>query len=147
MKVFEPAYVIESDGSKTISCYRVTINNALQFDFVVSLLTAGLSFCQISRVVRENRQRLGCASKTGCISDGNVCAVGLQILSDLMSRSWAFAVASDVSTDAFGQSQLDVRVRFPGVEAGGDVPSFILLAIPCSTSSTPVSTVSMQHVS
>jgi hypothetical protein len=35
MKVFEPSYVIESDGSKTISCYRVTINNAL-FDYVVS---------------------------------------------------------------------------------------------------------------
>jgi hypothetical protein len=54
MKVFEPAYVIESDGSKTISCYRVTISNALQFDYVASLLAAGLSFRQISRVVREN---------------------------------------------------------------------------------------------
>jgi hypothetical protein len=29
MKVFEPAYVVASDGSKTISCYRVTINNSL----------------------------------------------------------------------------------------------------------------------
>jgi hypothetical protein len=135
MKVFEPAYVIESDGSKSISCYRVTINNALQFDCVVSLLAAGLSFRQISRVVRENRERLGCASKTGCVSDAEtssfsriVCAVGLQILSDLISRIWAFAVASDVSTDAFGHSHLDKRVRFPGVEVGDDVLLFHFLA-------------------
>jgi hypothetical protein len=47
-----------------------------------------------------------------------------------MSRSWAFAVASDVSTDVFGHSHLDVRVRFPGVEFGDDVLSFHLLAIP-----------------
>jgi hypothetical protein len=134
--VFEPEYVIENDGSKTMSCYRVTINNALQFDYVVSLLAAGLTFRQISRVVRENRERLGCASKAGCVSDGEassfsgiVCAVGLQILSDLISRSRAFAVSSEVSIDAFGQSHLDVRLRFPGVEVGDDLLSFHLLAI------------------
>jgi hypothetical protein len=134
--VFEPEYVIETDGSKTMSCYRVTINNALQFEYVVSLLAASLTFRQISRVLRENRERLGCASKTGCVTDGEassfsriVCAVGLQILSDLISRSWAFAVSSDVSIDAFGQSHLDVRLRFPGVEVGDDLLSFHLLAI------------------
>jgi hypothetical protein len=48
----------------------------------------------------------------------------------LMSRSWAFAVASDASTDASGHSHLDVRVRFRGVEVGDDdVLSFHLLAI------------------
>jgi hypothetical protein len=47
-----------------------------------------------------------------------------------MSRSWAFAVASEVSTDVFGHSHLDVRVRFPGVEVGDDVLSFHLPAIP-----------------
>jgi hypothetical protein len=36
MKVLEPVYIIESDGSKTVSCYRVTINNAPQFEYVVS---------------------------------------------------------------------------------------------------------------
>jgi hypothetical protein len=137
MKAFEPAYVIERHGSKTISCFRVTINNALLFDYFVSLLAAGLSLRQISRVLRANRERLGCASKIGYVSDGGassfsriVCAVGLQILSDLMSRSWAFAVGRDVSTDAFGHSHLDVRVPFPGVEFGDDVLSFHLLAIP-----------------
>jgi hypothetical protein len=137
LAAFKPEYVNAEDGTKIMSCYKVTISNPLQFDYVVSLLAAGLSFRQVSRVVLENRDRLGCASKTGCLSDGEAscfsriaCAVGLQILSDLMKKSWAFAVASDVSTDDFGNSHLDVRVRFPGIQVGDDLLSFHLLAIP-----------------
>lgn len=137
MEAFKPEYEVTEDGSKVVACYKVTVPNPLQFDYVVSLLAAGLSFRQISRVVLENRDRLGCASKTGCLSDGEascysriVCAVGLQILSDLMKKSWAFAVASDVCTDDFGNSHLDVRVRFPGLDTGDDLLSFHLLAIP-----------------
>ena len=88
-------------------------------------------------MIQENRDRLGCASKTGCISDGEVscfarivCAVGLQIIADIMSRTWAFAVGSDVATDDFGHSHLDVRVRFPGIDAGDDLLLFHLLPIP-----------------
>jgi hypothetical protein len=47
-----------------------------------------------------------------------------------MERNWAFAVASDVSTDSFGNSHLDVRPRFPAVEIGVDILSYHLLAIP-----------------
>lgn len=137
MDVSEPQYVIEDDGSKVVSCYNVTIVNPLQFDYVVSLLAAGLLFRQISRVILENHDRLGCASKTHCLSDGEascfsriVFAVGLQIIADVMSKSWAFAVASDVSTNDFGNSYLDVRIRFPGLEVGDDLLLFHLLAIP-----------------
>lgn len=137
MEVFTPQLVAADDGSQIVSCYTVSIPNILQFDYVISLLGAGLSFRQISRVVRENRDRLGCASKTGCISDGEVscfarivCAIGLQIISEIMSRSWAFAVGSDVATNDFGHSHLDVRVRFPGIDAADDLLSFHLLAIP-----------------
>jgi hypothetical protein len=137
MRVFTPQQVTADDGSQIISCYSVSIPNILQFDYVVSLLAAGLSFRQIARVVRENRDRLGCASKTGCLSDGEVsclarivCAIGLQIISDIMTRAWAFAVGSDVATDDFGHSHLDVRIRFPGVDAADDLLSFHLLAIP-----------------
>ena len=88
-------------------------------------------------MIQENRNRPRCASKTGCISDGEgacfariVCAVGLQIIADIMLRTWAFAVGSDVATDDFGHYDLDVRVRFPGIDAGDDLLSFHLLAIP-----------------
>ena len=60
MRVFTPQQVTADDGSQIISCYSVSIPNILQFDYVVSLLAAGLSFRQIARVVRENRDRLGC---------------------------------------------------------------------------------------
>jgi hypothetical protein len=42
MNIFEPEFVIESNGSKTISCYRVTINNSLQFDYAASQFSVGL---------------------------------------------------------------------------------------------------------
>jgi hypothetical protein len=44
MNIFEPEFVIESNGSKTSSCYRVTINNSLHFDYADSLLSVGLYF-------------------------------------------------------------------------------------------------------
>ena len=75
--------------------------------------------------------------KTGCVSEGEascfsriVCAVGLQVLADVIGQAWAFAVSSDVSTDDFGSSHLDVRVLFPGVDNGDDLISFHLLVIP-----------------
>ena len=91
-------------------------------------------------MIQENRNRLRCASKTGCISDGEgacfariVCAVGLQIIADIMLRTWAFAVGSDVATDDFGHYDLDVRVRFPGIDAGDDLLSFHLPAMTLSS--------------
>ena len=137
MQVFSPHLVTADDGSEIVSCYTVVIANVLQFDYVVALLGAGMSFRMISRVVKENRDRLGCASKTGCVSEGEVscfarivCAIGLQIIADIMSSTWAFAIGSDVATDDFGHSHLDVRVRFPGINVEDDLLSFHLLAIP-----------------
>lgn len=40
-----------------------------------------------------------------------------------MSTSCIFAVESDVSTGDFGQSHLDVRIRFPGLYVGSRVNS------------------------
>ena len=62
MRVFQPIYVndeektdSDDDASKAVSCYQVTLSNPLQFNYVVSLLAARLSFRQISQVVPENR--------------------------------------------------------------------------------------------
>ena len=60
----------DDDASKVVSCYQVTLSNLLQFNYVVSLLASGLSFRQISQVVLENYNQLGCAVKTGCVSEG-----------------------------------------------------------------------------
>jgi hypothetical protein len=47
-----------------------------------------------------------------------------------MSRTWAFAIESDVATDDFGRSHLNVCVCFPGIDVGHDLLSFHMLAIP-----------------
>ena len=115
--MFVPQYVIAGDGAKVLSCYLVMINNLLQYDYIGALLSAGLSFCQISRVVQENRDRLGAASKLGGVSEGYAsnflrvtCNLSLQMIADLMSHSWAFLLATDVSTDGFVSSHLNVRI-------------------------------------
>ena len=93
------------------------IQNLLQFNYVVSLLSAILSFRQISRVGQENYDRLGVAINMACVSDGDVSnflritwALGLQLIAYLMSRTWSFLVATDVSTDDLEKSHLDVRI-------------------------------------
>ena len=47
-----------------------------------------------------------------------------------MKVSWTFVVVTDVSTNDFGNSHLDVRVGFLGIEIGNKLLSFHLLAIP-----------------
>ena len=137
MNMFVTQYVVADDGTKVVYCYLVTIHNPLQYNYIVALLSDGLSFRQISRVVQENRDRLGSASKLGGVSEGDAskflrvtCNLGLQMISELMSLSWAFSVENDVSTDGFGSSHLDVRIQRPGRDVADDIFSFYLLAVP-----------------
>ena len=58
------------------------------------------------------------------------CTLNLQMISDLMSHSWAFSVATDMSMDGFGISHLDVRIQMPGRDVANDLLSFHLLAVP-----------------
>jgi hypothetical protein len=138
MKAFVPNFNLRDNGSKQLIDYRVITHNRIQLDYVASLLAAGLSFQQISRVIKENRERLGTGAKTGCVSPGDasslariICAVCLQMISDLMYATWAFAIAADVSTDNSGSSHLDTRIRLAPVSVNcPDIISFHLLEIP-----------------
>ena len=103
----------------------------------MALLSAGLLFHQISRVVQENRDRLGAASKLGGVYEGDAsnfsrvtCSLDLQMIADLMLHSWVLSVATDVSTDGFGSSHLDVHILMPGCDVADDLLSFHLLAVP-----------------
>ena len=117
MNMFVPQYMVADDGAKVVSCYLVTIHDPLQYDYILAILSAGLLFCQILRVVQENRDQLGAASKLGSLSEGDAsnfsrvtCAISLQMISYLISHSWVFSVATGVSTDGFGRSHLDVHI-------------------------------------
>ncbi len=102
---------------KEVVCYTATIKNHIQFDYVVSLIAAGLSFNQISTVVKENRDLLGTAVKCGCVSPGEasnfprfVCALCLHVMGEIMNKTWSFAIATDAWHNDFGNSHLDARV-------------------------------------
>jgi hypothetical protein len=141
MAAFIPVYESCNENADAISenkitGYTVTIKNAVQFDYVTSILSAGLSFQQNSKVITENRESLGTASTAGFLSPGEascvsriVCTVALDTISDLLTKAWSFSLACDVSTDDFGNSHLATRVRFPPVDPGTPLLSFHLLAI------------------
>ncbi len=54
-------------------------------------------------------------------------ALNLEMLSEMMRASWAYLVSLDASTDSFGVSMLDFRIRIP---VNGDIHNFHMLAIP-----------------
>ncbi|CAN8075386.1 unnamed protein product [Agarophyton chilense] len=120
--VFVPQYEVAENRARIGSCCTVVIWNRVQFDYAVSLLSAGLSFRQISKVVKDNRDRLGAAGTIGCVCKGDAskfapitCVFGLQILDDMMWHNCAYSLATAVSTNDFGNSHLDVRIRIPGI--------------------------------
>ncbi|CAK9191983.1 unnamed protein product [Sphagnum troendelagicum] len=55
------------------------------------------------------------------------CALNLEMLSEMMRASWAYSVGLDASTDSFGISMLDLRIRIP---VNGDIHNFHMLVVP-----------------
>ncbi|OAE20627.1 hypothetical protein AXG93_154s1010 [Marchantia polymorpha subsp. ruderalis] len=102
MKAFVPV----TNESEEIIFYTVHIKNKLQFNYVIELLSTVLSFRQISKVVKSNRENLGTAAKVGCISPGEAsnfsrltCVIGLQAMVEIMRSCWALSIGADESND------------------------------------------------
>ncbi|CAN8074507.1 unnamed protein product [Agarophyton chilense] len=132
-------YEVAENRARIGSCCTVVIFNPVKFDYAVSLLSDGLSFRRISKVVKDNRDRVGAAGVIGCVCDGDAsnfapitCAFRLQILDDMMWYNWAYSLATAVSTNDFGNSHLDVRIRILGIGVADNQRSFHLLEIPLS---------------
>lgn len=128
----------EQDSDLQTDRYRIQIKNPAQFHLVVDYVSVGASFRMASEILRMTRERTGLAS-IGRESEGKVasyvrfvCALNLQRLSELLSTSWTFSVAMDMSTH-LSTSYLDVRVR---LYCAGDIQNFHLLAIPMYSSHT-----------
>jgi hypothetical protein len=67
--------------------------------------------------VKLSRERLGSDSKLEYVNRRRVsdiarftCALSLDLLSQLMRRSWTYGFAIDASTDSFGTPLLDIRI-------------------------------------
>ncbi len=75
MAAFTPVYEeMKNDEigamEKEVVCCTVAIKNQVQFDYVLSLIAAGLSFNKISTAVKKNHDCFGTAVKSGCASLG-----------------------------------------------------------------------------
>lgn len=102
--------------------YIVHIKNNSQLNHVLELLSAGISFCQVSKVVHSDRENFGTAAKVGCTSLGEAsnflclaCAIGLQAMVEIMQSCWAFFIKTDKSNDEDEDPHLDLTIRFPSV--------------------------------
>jgi hypothetical protein len=129
--IFEEVH--NSDG-EPVSSYNIKINNFYQLRYVQRLLSCGLSFMQCAKVVSASREELGQAAKIGYALENDVariaritCALSLEMLSEMMRASWAYLIGLDASTDSFGVSMLDLRIR---ILVNGDFHNFHMLAIP-----------------
>ncbi len=135
------AFKAIKDDSGEVLSYTVAVNKKAQFNHVFHLVAPGLSFRQIAKVIRSDRENLDAAAKIGSLSHGEVssmarngCAIGLQSLSEIMKAHWAFSIGADEANEQGQDSHLDVRIRFPpvvGFEGGPAIKhEFHLLAIP-----------------
>lgn len=98
-----------------ISWYLIRISNPNQFALVVSYLVAGLSSRQSSVVLYATKTLLGvsmrkCSDSMVSTNARFLCALNLQRMSDLLSKSQMFSIALDMSTH-LSVSYCHVRVR------------------------------------
>jgi len=125
---------VHNSNNELVSSYNIRINNFDQLRYVQRLLGCGLSFMQCAKMVSASQEELGQAAKIGCASENDVaritriiCVLSLEMLSEMMRASWAYSVGLDASTNSFGVSMLDLRIRIPVNE---DIHNFHMLAVP-----------------
>lgn len=101
MKAFVP---VENEAAE-VESYMVTIKINAQFDLLHELIAASLSFRQVCKVVKRDREILKAASKQKPFSPGEAAtltrvasAIGLQTLSEMMKSSWAFTLELMIPT-------------------------------------------------
>ncbi|CAM6071499.1 unnamed protein product [Sphagnum tenellum] len=87
-----------------------------------------------AKVVSASQEELSQATKIGYVSENDVariariaCALSLEMLSEMMRTSWAYSVGLDTSTDSFGVSMLDLRIR---ILVNRDIHNFHMLTVP-----------------
>ncbi|CAM6057545.1 unnamed protein product [Sphagnum tenellum] len=102
---------VHNSDSEPVSSYNIRINNFDQLWYVQRLLSCGLSFVQCAKMVSVSREELGHAAKIGCASENDVariariiCALNLEMLSEMMRTSWAYSGGLNALTDSFGVS-------------------------------------------
>ncbi len=92
---------VKDDSGKVLS-YTVAVKKKAQFNHLLDLVAASLSFVQIVKAICSDCENSDAAEKVGSVSPGEAssmartrCAIGLQSLSEIMKVSWAFSIGAD----------------------------------------------------
>jgi hypothetical protein len=95
----------------------VVVKTRKRFQLLVKFVAFGASFQMAFHLIACTRDESGMSAYGGCTDvlafsyTCIVCAVSLQILSDVLSQLWAFSLGLDGSAH-IGMSYLDVCVGF-----------------------------------
>lgn len=118
--------------NESTKLYDVCVKQVKQYQLATRLVGRGLSFRQAALAVQDAKD------VTSCVKLGNcndlivakyvriVCAVSFQNIAELLSESWAFAIAVDGS-DCQSSSYIDLRVRLC---SEGRLLSLHVIAVP-----------------
>jgi hypothetical protein len=95
--------------------YRFVIRNPVQLHLSIDYISVGCSFQQTARLLHSTKERtglaaIGCTYATVAKYERFICAIDLQIVSEMRSKCWTFSVALDMSTH-MSTSYLDLRLR------------------------------------
>ncbi|KAI2498048.1 hypothetical protein MHU86_16421 [Fragilaria crotonensis] len=123
----------EEEENAGLERYLATVRSKLQFYSCIKMVSSGLSFRQVSKVMQDMKETLRLAT-LGSMSPQKVssyvriaCAANLQTISAILKDSWAFSIALDGGNKS-DTSYLDVRLRV--VSNHGVLLNLHLLAIP-----------------
>lgn len=115
-----------------VNTYVVMLKAPRRFALCVKYIACGASFRRASRLMDYTKMESGISFYGGCtaVVASNyarvVCAHSLQIISDIIAKTWCFSIALDGSTHK-GTAYLDTRIRFFWE---GSMHNFHLMAIP-----------------
>lgn len=120
-------------GGREFALYLIFVKNRLQFLLVIDLLSAGLSFCQVSRVLHRTKEHSWLAS-IGIRCNVTIskyaryaCAVNLQKVYKPLENSQTFSVNFYMSTH-MNTSYLDIRIHSHIMKYG--IINLHVLAVP-----------------
>jgi hypothetical protein len=134
----------DDDDDYLVEQYVVTLPSRATFLRVIDLVSLGLSFVQVAETISQERELFaGGRSILSNVTRRDVTAhtrliavLSLEVLSKVLQRSWAYALAADSSAHIGGTSYFCIRVRIPPLSMHDDIYNLHIVAPPICGSHT-----------
>lgn len=124
--------------------YLAVMPSLATFLHVIFLVSRGLSFLQVSDLIRHERDLWQEVRR--CIEPVSprqatfftrlIAVPGLQALGSVLKKCWTFSVAADGSKQFFGVAYFSIMIRIPPFKLGDDIQTLHVVAPPLRGSHT-----------